>query len=75
MKYRRIHDQLNTHDPRQTELKLQEPPDTEVVSFVDAAVHLLATPAGAVGAGAILLLCAQLLWCESHDMKDTKNGD
>ena len=26
--------------------------------------------AGAFGAGAILLLCAQLLWCELYDMED-----
>jgi len=28
--------------------------------------------AGAFGAGAISRLCAQLLWCELYDMRDTK---
>jgi len=28
--------------------------------------------AGAFGAGAILELCAQLVWCELYDMKDKK---
>jgi len=29
--------------------------------------------AGAFGAGAVLVLCAQLLWCEFHDLKNINN--
>jgi len=42
------------------------------VLSLDATSGLLAT-AGAIGAGTVLVLSAQLLWCKLHDMKDSQN--
>jgi len=52
-------------------LQGEEPLDTGGgrVFSLDATSGLLAT-AGAIGAGELLVLSAQPLWCELYDMKD-----